>query len=327
MTLPSDPIDVVYTWVDDSFPGYLDELNTYVANPHDTNPNRTRDNIDILRYSMRSVWQNLPQIRRIYLVTCRPQLPEWLDPEHPKIEVVHHDEIMDPAILPTYNSFCIVSHLHKLANLSEKFIYFEDDMLAMSPDLADALFAPDGRPWVHLDKRKVRPLAQLNATKSSPWNMSLANCEAALSENHGPGPRQHIIHGPHVLDIAVCEEMCSTYKDLIETTRESRFRGSDNVAPEFLASHLAIETGAAKTSDQALSDKVQGYVSIENFAPWTWFQLARLNRAKPLSATLNDSFGNRPNPKVENMVRRQLHKWFPEPAPWETGSERLSAET
>ncbi len=322
MTQSSEAIDVVYTWVDDSFPGYLEELNTYVADPRDTNPNRTRDNLDVLRFSMRSIWQNIPQIRRIYLVTCRPQVPSWLNSEHPKIHVVHHDEIMSPDILPTYNSFAIVSHLHKIPGLSEKFIYFEDDMLAMSPNLMDALFTPDGRPWVHLDKRVVKTLDTLDPVKSSPWNLALANTDAALSEPFGQRARQHIIHGPHVFDLEVCQEMCRTFAPQFDTTRHSRFRGKDNIAPEFLACHFAAETGAAVVSNMALSRQVQGYVSIENFTLWTWFQLARLNGRHPLSVTLNDSFGASPNPRVESLMRAQLQRWFSKPAPWEQTLKR-----
>ena len=70
-----EPIDIVYTWVDDSFPGYLDELNRYTDTAHDTNPNRTRDNLDVIRYSLRSVARHAPWVRRIYLLTCRPQVP------------------------------------------------------------------------------------------------------------------------------------------------------------------------------------------------------------------------------------------------------------
>ena len=324
MTLPTEAIDVVYTWVDDSFPGYLDEMNAYVADPRDTNPNRTRDNIEILRFSMRSVWQNLPQIRKIFLVTCRPQIPSWLAPEHPKIQVVHHDEIMSPDVLPTFNSFSIVSHLHKIPGLSQKFIYFEDDMLAMSPKLGDALFAPDGRPWVHLDKRIVQTLKTLDPFKSSPWNLALANSDAALSERFGARPRRHIIHGPQVFDIGVCTDMCRVFDAQLDTTRHSKFRGADNIAPEFLACHYAAETGAAVISDMALSRQVQGYASIENVTLWTWFQLSRLNRRRPLSITLNDSFGASPNPRVENLVRKQLHRWFDAPAPWE---RRLDHDT
>ena len=32
----TEPIDIVYTWVDDQFPGYRDLLAQYVATSHDT---------------------------------------------------------------------------------------------------------------------------------------------------------------------------------------------------------------------------------------------------------------------------------------------------
>ena len=56
MTQRTDtPIDVVYTWVDDTFPGYAEELARHAGKPADRNPNRTRDNLDLLRYSLRSL--------------------------------------------------------------------------------------------------------------------------------------------------------------------------------------------------------------------------------------------------------------------------------
>ncbi|MCG6902399.1 MAG: stealth conserved region 3 domain-containing protein [Rhodobacter sp.] len=323
MANAKEPIDIVYTWVDDSFAGYREELNRYVADKRDTNPNRTRDNLDIIRYSMRSVARYLPQVRKIHFVSCRPQIPAWLDPDHPKLDIVHHDRIMAPGILPTFNSFCIVSHLHLIPGLSRRFVYFEDDMLAMSPDLHGALFAPDGRPLVHCSPDRVLPLHRLNPATSSPWNLSLANADAALSDRFGPGPRQHVIHGPQVMDVDVCEAMCREFPALIETTRRSRFRGIDNVPPEFLARHMAVETGAAVLAGWGQSSRVQGYVSLENFAPWTWWQLRRVEARKALSVTLNDSFGGRPNPRVEAMVRARLHRWFPDPAPWEMAARGL----
>ena len=313
----SEPLDLVYTWVDDSFSGYLDQLNRYVTDKRDPNPNRTRDNLDIIRYSLRSVARNLPGIRKIYLLTCRPQVPVWLNTEHPKIEVVHHDQIMHPAILPTYNSFAIVSHLHLIPGLSQRFLYFEDDMLAMSPRLPKAMFAPDGRPLVHLDRRWVAPLSKLGRKTSSPWNLSLANADAALARRFGPGLRRHIIHGPQLMQVEVARAMCDDYPDLIAATRASRFRGADNVACEFLAQHLAIETGAAVQAGDRASARMQGYVSLENLAPWTWVQLWRVLRRQPLSVTLNDSFGDTPNPRVEAMVRAQLDRWFPEACAYE----------
>ncbi|SHI59523.1 Stealth protein CR2, conserved region 2 [Shimia gijangensis] len=317
MSQLAEPIDLVYTWVDDSFPGYQETLNDYVSDKHDSNPNRTRDNLDIIRYSLRSTAKNLKGIRRIYFVSCRPQVPAWLNVDHPQIEVVHHDQIMSQDILPTFNSFCIVSHLHLLPGISRRFLYIEDDMLVMSPDLLPALFAPDGMPYAHFKPLQVQTLDKLDPVKSSPWNLSLATANQALSQRFGSEPRNHIIHGPQIMDTESCEAMCRNYAELIDKTRHSRFRAGDNVPPEWLSRHLAVEIGAAVKADWSLSRKIQGYVSLENFAPWTWWQLKWVNRRKPLSITLNDSFESTPNPRVEAMVRTQLEQWFPEPSPFE----------
>ncbi len=312
--MPHEPIDIVYTWVDDSFPGYLDTLNRYADTPHDTNPNRTRDNLDVIRYSLRSVARHAPWVRRIYLLTCRPQVPAWLDVEHPQIRVVHHDEIMAPEILPTFNSFCIVSHLHRLPDVSRRFLYVEDDMLLMARDIA--MFAPDGRPYVHLKPLQVTPRDRLDADER-PWNFALAKADAALRARFGGGARRHVIHGPQIADCEVWARMEVEFSDEISRTRASRFRGGDNVPPEFLGRHYAAELGEAVVAPPKLSRKVQGFVSVENFAPWTRAQLAMTRVRRPLTVTLNDSFEDAPNPRVVALMRAQLQRWFHEPSPFE----------
>ncbi len=310
-----DKIDIVYTWVDDSFPGYLAELNRYADDPRDLNPNRTRDNLEVMRFSLRSVARNCPWVRRIYLVTCRPQVPDWLNVDHPQLHLIHHDQIMPAEILPTYNSFCINSFLHALPGITDRFVYFEDDMLAMRPGLMEALVAPDGRPYVHFDRRRVDP--RPDPAKASPWNLALAHADRALSQRYGGGPRAHNAHTPQLREVATYDALCTDFAAEIATTRGARFRGPDNVPPEFLGPHFAAQTGAAAVAPEEVNNRLQGYVSIENFTPWTWWQLRRLDRRQPLAVTLNDSFGARPNPRVVAMVRRWLERHFPEPSPWE----------
>lgn len=60
-----EPIDVVYTWVDDSLPGHCQSLHEHARTAHDLSPNRTRDNLDVLRYSLRSVEQFAPWVRNV----------------------------------------------------------------------------------------------------------------------------------------------------------------------------------------------------------------------------------------------------------------------
>lgn len=311
-----DQMDIVYTWVDDSTPGYLEELNRYADDPRDLNPNRTRDNLDVIRYSMRSVARYCPWVRKIHVVTCRPQVPAWLNVDHPQINLVHHDRIISSGYLPTYNSFCIISHLHRIPEVTPQFAYLEDDMLLMSPDWIEAMFAPDGRPQVHLSTRRVKQ--GLDPAKASPWNLALANADRALSAKFGDETgRRHVIHGAQIWDVDTMRLMCADFATQVAATRRSRFRGADNVPPEFLSQHYALATGRAVQAPARVSRAVEGYVSIENFAPGTRWRMWRTKRRNPLTVTLNDSFGQRPNPRVVQMVREQLRQWFPDPSPWE----------
>jgi len=316
------PIDVVYTWVDDTFPGYAEELARHAGKPADRNPNRTRDNLDLLRYSLRSL-RHLPELGHVHLLTCRPQVPAWLDTEAPGLTVHHHDAVMDPGILPTFNSFCIVSHLHRLPGVSDRFVYFEDDMVLLRPGLMQALTDSDGRHVAYFTGRPVRSHAALKPG-DSPWNHSLANAARALDAAYGPAPRRHVIHGPKLVDRAEFAAVMDRFAPEIAATRASRFRGYDNVPPEFLYPHAAVARGHARAATEAEVREVEGYVSIENILPWTRAQIAWVMRRNPLTATFNDSFGARPNPRVVAWMRRWLETRFPEPSPYERADSTRS---
>ena len=189
-------------------------------------------------------------------------------------------------------------------------------MLAMSPDLLSHLQGLDGRPVVNLGQHWITPRDELNPATSSPWNLALSNIDIALRD-FGEGPRRHIIHGPQLIDRDVMAEAEARYADLFAVTRAKRFRSGVAIPPEVFVPHYALATGQAVQASDAAARRVEGYASIENFLPLSWWQLKRLERRKPLSITLNDSFGARPNARVVAMVREHLNRWFPTPAPFE----------
>ena len=316
VAMTSAQMDIVFTWVDDRFDGYADTMQGYMDDVRDTNPNRTRDNLDLLKYALRSVEENLPEFRRVYLLSCRPQVPDWMRQDHPDLRLVHHDEIMDPAILPTYNSFAIVSHLHLLPDLSETFLYLEDDMLIRRRGLLDALHR-SGMPLSLFKAAKTRRLDELDTAKDSPWNLAMGTANAALAREFADRPRQYTIHGPRLFHKAAFADMVERFSPEITDTRASRFRSGTNVPSEYLYPHYAVEQGEAVAGTQAEAKAVGGYASLENFAPWTWWQLQLLKWRDPFVATLNDSFEHNPNPRVEKMVRNWLETSFPVPSRFE----------
>jgi hypothetical protein len=102
-----------------------------------------------LLYSFRSLEKYAPWIRRIYLVVREGQRPSWLlgDAQLPeKLRIIHHSKIIPPHALPTFNSICIESFLHKIPGLAEHYLYFNDDMILLNPIFPRDFFDRSQRP-------------------------------------------------------------------------------------------------------------------------------------------------------------------------------------
>lgn len=144
-------IDFVLTWVDGSDPKWLrDKEETfrkygaaYPQDPGSVGVARYRD-WGLLKYWFRAVETYAPWVRKIHLVTCG-QTPPFLDVRHEKIHQVFHEDIMRKEDLPTFNARAIELNLHRIEGLSERFVYFNDDMFLTGPVTPEDFFQ-DGLP-------------------------------------------------------------------------------------------------------------------------------------------------------------------------------------
>jgi hypothetical protein len=311
-------IDVVYTWVDDRWPGYREELAGYAAKPADADPSRTRDNLDLLRYSLRSLEHALPDLGTIYLLTCRPQIPAWLNTSHPRIRVVHHDEIMSADSLPTFNSLAIISHLHRLPGLSDEFLYLEDDMVIRPPLGRGDYVTGDGRTRVYPWKYWVPSHSEISdPARETPWNLALARSRDLIDQRYGAARRRQICHMPLLIRRADWQAVMDSFADAIDQTRTSRFRANGNVDPAILYHWTLLAEGRAVLEDERAARRVAGYVPLEDFWPLTFVSLLKAKLPSLRWITLNDNFGARPSRITEWLVRRQLQACYPDPSSFE----------
>jgi hypothetical protein len=102
--------------------------DTAIEEPDDTmSLNRYRDSEE-LRYSLRSLVQNAPWVRHIYIITDN-QIPYWLNLESNRLTVLSHEDIfLNKSHLPVFSSPAIEANIHRIPGLSKKFIYFNDDV-------------------------------------------------------------------------------------------------------------------------------------------------------------------------------------------------------
>lgn len=126
-------IDFVITWVDGSDEKWLAEKRAFAENQpslekprFDSSDLRFRNDFDFLKYWFRGVEKFAPWVNQIFFVTAG-HLPDWLNPNHPKLKIIHHSDFILKEFLPTFNSHTIENNLHRIAELSENFVYFNDD--------------------------------------------------------------------------------------------------------------------------------------------------------------------------------------------------------
>ena len=126
-----EKIDAVITWVDGSEPNYKLKLEENLKNKKIINRQYTQANeID---FCVASIIKFAPFIRKIFIVTDK-QKPKFSRIRHmvslEKIEIIDHEEIFRDNLdcMPSFNIRSIDALLFKIKNLSDKFIYFNDDM-------------------------------------------------------------------------------------------------------------------------------------------------------------------------------------------------------
>lgn len=148
-------IDLVYLYVNGNDPQWQAKKRQWGANVTVGNAEcRFCDNQE-LRYSLRSVEKYAPWINRIFIVTDN-QIPEWLNTSHEKIQMVDHREIVDEKYLPLFNSQVLTAHLANIPNLSEHFIYSDDDFFFCRPVEKNFFFDDAGRPIIRYSKKMSR---------------------------------------------------------------------------------------------------------------------------------------------------------------------------
>lgn len=133
-----EKIDFVVTWVDGNDPAWQAEKAKYSPDLTDSLDDTWNDNViryrdwDVLKYWFRSVEKNAPWVNKIHFITWG-HLPDWLNTNHPKLNIVKHSDYIPSEYLPTFNSNAIEMNMHRIEGLAERFVYFNDDVYLIRP--------------------------------------------------------------------------------------------------------------------------------------------------------------------------------------------------
>lgn len=138
------PIDFVIPWVDGGDPVWRAERAKYNATGQEDNAECRFRDWGLLRYWFRGVERFAPWVRKVHFITWG-HLPGWLKTDHPKLHIVKHEDYIPKEYLPTFSSHPLEINLHRIGGLTERFVYFNDDMFLIRP-VEPGVFFRDGKP-------------------------------------------------------------------------------------------------------------------------------------------------------------------------------------
>lgn len=310
------PIDVVYTWVDGTDPSWaaaraerLTGSGSQAHRPEASGAARYTDR-DELRNSLRSVFLFAPWVRRIHIVTAG-QRPAWLV-DHPLINVVDHREILPASALPTFNSHAIETALHRIPDLSEQWIYLNDDVFFGRPVVPQQFFTGAGQPLVFKTERALNVTGHPG---QPPYIHAAWNNRALLERTLGVSIVNTIGHTPHPQSSVVLRDLSERFPDDLAATAHSPFRAETDLSVlSSLAQHFGLATG------QAVAGRASHTLVNLSLAD-VGRQLQRLRAREHDFFCLADHHDHAlPAARLAELLTNFYADYFPIAAPWERDS-------
>lgn len=241
---PPQPIDVVFTWVNASDPVWQAMIEPFLGEQK-IDLDRYGQ-ADELRYALRSVELYAPWVRRIYVFTnCRK--PDWFV-ESDRHIWIDHGEIIDEQYLPLFSSHAIETFLHRIPNLSDNFIYMNDDVMLFDvvepSDFVDytgrtvSFFEPYGMVYFYSSHPEPNKLEE--------WQHAAVNGARVIHRDFGIFPTRLHQHVPHVINVGTYREIENKYSKEIEHVRKNRFRSRSDISfTSFFYHHYANLAGSS----------------------------------------------------------------------------------
>lgn len=236
-------IDLVYLWVDGNDQiikqkrSFWREKYGKQIESQSTDECRFLDNNE-LKYSLRSVEKYANWINNIFIVTDN-QIPKWLNTDNPKIHIIDHSDIIPAEALPTFNSLAIETCICNIKELSEHFLYANDDMFFTNYTTPDFFFTENGSPIFRV-RHRLKPKCYYH-----PHVKTLVNAYKLIEKQFGKlyyFDPHHSIDPYKKSDLIECNKL---FEKELKATTFSKFRESSNISRVIYLAY-ACATGKGK---------------------------------------------------------------------------------
>lgn len=257
------PIDAVITWVDGNDPLHKTKMQRYLGKKPELD-NKTiamrYGQINEIEFAVKSIMKFAPFIRNIFIVSDQ-QTPDFLsDPvrakkEFPKVSIIDHKVIFKnhPQYLPNFNSRSIASLLYEIPNLSEHFIYFNDDFFLLN-EVKEEDFFIDKKPVIRGEW--TRFYENIWYKKAEVIFKSLRNKKVEVKAGYKLGQQTiarllgfkkylRIDHCAAPMRRSTLENYFKAFPEVLDCNLKHRFRHPEQYVVQSLSNHLEIKNNTA----------------------------------------------------------------------------------
>ncbi|GAB4126758.1 MAG: hypothetical protein Fur0015_00330 [Ignavibacteriales bacterium] len=331
-------IDIVYTYVDGNDSNWRKKKSEHEKlllgiELNAGNEARYMDNQE-LKYSLRSVEMFAPWVNKIFIVTDK-QVPEWLNLTNSKIKIIDHTEIFsDVNVLPNFNAKAIETQIHHIKELSEYFIYFNDDMFLGRPTKATNFFSEVGKPKIFVSEIFAFPSPKAfqyenrKSSRKNDYQESVINTRILFREKFRKSVYYNIRHGVKPLLKSTLFELENIFSEEVYRTAKNKFRSGKDLMMFHLCQFYCLGNKIGKAvylksigNDSFLNkiisriwkDKSFGFINLDNSNLDNF--LKQINEARPFVFCLNQT----PSTPENNLVlmKQFLDSYFPEKSSFE----------
>ncbi len=251
-------VDAVITWVDGDDPALKSQRDHYLSNAatplhiNGINPHRWVCS-DELRYCLRSIANNAPWIRRVWIVTDNqiPEIPDLPAQFVAKISIVDHREIFAgyESALPTFNSLAIETMLWRIPEIAEHFLYFNDDVFLTAAVNTSDFFTVNGP----VLRGKWKDYSHLPDCEASRDEASLLNQYNQINAANMVGySASHVFDSAHVvhpMQKSVMADLFEIHAAAFAHNASFRFRCTQQFVAQSLYNHACLAKGNAAILD------------------------------------------------------------------------------
>lgn len=294
-------IDIVISYVNPNDKVWVDKYNAYLGEGNETFKHRRFRDTSTLKYVLRSIDMYMKFVNKVFLVVQSDnQVPSWVNRN--TVNIVLHEEFIPNEFLPTFNCNTIELFMHKIPNLSDRFIYFNDDMIINRVCSIDDFFF-NGK--CNLLSKKMTIDVGCNT-----WFNCLLNNTTVINKYLGIKEHNNTWNRfPHTatpLYKPLCDETFKIFKGEIYK-RTTRFRDYINFNQHFYAYYIE------KTNMCSKIPLTVNYININKY------ESAFLENSHAQTLCINDCVKYEDNEVFEkyNLCVKDLEKRFPEKSKFE----------